>query len=150
MNNSDPSHLIFIHITSVVTQGSLLPIHVQFYLFLNLSLISLLSGHQIWQRCTRSLASSIPEVENTASGHRECDLCVHSFCSGRLWNLFQKKYFLELAMVFKSLKTEENSKSGRMELRSYTLSTTLRRSGFVWYPGKFFLSGSYHCIDLDA
>lgn len=53
MNNSGPSHLIFIHITSVVThQGSLLPIHVQFYLFLNLSLITLLSGHYMWQRCT--------------------------------------------------------------------------------------------------
>lgn len=28
----------------------------------------------------------------------------------------QKKYILELAMIFKLLKTEENNKSGRMEL----------------------------------
>lgn len=56
MNNSGPSLLIFIHITSVVThQGSLLPTHVQFYLFLNLSLVFLLIGDHVWQRCTWSL-----------------------------------------------------------------------------------------------
>jgi len=53
MNNAGHSHWIFIHITSIVTHhGSLLPTHTQFYLFLNLSLISLLSGHHMWQRCT--------------------------------------------------------------------------------------------------
>lgn len=43
----------------------------------------------MWQRHTRSFFPA-QSPNWRLMGHWECDLCVHSFCSDRVWNLFSE------------------------------------------------------------
>lgn len=145
MNNSGPSHLIFIHITSVVThQGSLLPIRVQFYLFLNLSLVSLLSGHHTWQRCTWCLLPARsprwrlpPWVTRSVI----C-VCINSAMIG-YEIYFQKIHVLKLAVnIYVRCAAAfllPHSPHGSLERDFWKISSTERTDSVCWIYRLFFL-----------